>query len=196
MTVEILTKYCCLHAHKIIVVEMFSNQGQILEEHGAMSPQTMIKNQMVPQKPNSGFAPFSDYFFSVPSYVPSSFPSCPMQVCIYACKALAKRCQHLSQQMPTLLGIVGHCWMWGGQTIPTLVPNIYLLITATASTTTTQDELLYSEAPNTRPLLPLIFFKKIFQRLLLFEAPLIKLSNCLRETCKNLVLLLSYSNNE
>ena len=86
MTVDILTKHCCLHAHKIIVVEMFSNQGQILEEHGAMTPQTMIKNQMVPQKPNSGFAPFSDYFFSVPSYVPSSFPSCPMQVCIYASK--------------------------------------------------------------------------------------------------------------
>ena len=46
-------------------------------------------------------------------------------------KALAKRCQHLSQQMPTLLGIVGHCWTWGGQTNPTLVPNIYLLITPT-----------------------------------------------------------------
>ena len=49
----------------------------------------------------------------------------------------AKRCQHLSQQMPTLLGIVGHCWMWGGQTNTTLVPNIHLLITATAKTTTT-----------------------------------------------------------
>ena len=45
-------------------------------------------------------------------------------------------------RIPTNANIVGHCWMWGGQTNPTLVPNHYLLITAT--TTTTQDQLLYS----------------------------------------------------
>ena len=60
-----------------------------------------------------------------------------------------------------LLDIAGHCWMWGGQTNPTLVPNIYLLITATSKTTLTQDQLLYSQVPNTRRL-PVLSFLKNF----------------------------------
>ena len=94
-----------------------------------------------------------------------------------------------------LLGTVGHCWMWGGQTNPTLVPKIYLLITATATatTTTTQNQLLYSLVPNTRPLPPLIFIRKIFKPLLLCGAPLTKFS---RRNVKKLGTLVSYPNND
>ena len=77
------------------------------------------------------FSDASECSYAAVIYLRIVYESGDIKIHFVASKALAKRCQHLSQQMPTLLGIVGHCWTWGGQTNPTLVPNIYLLITPT-----------------------------------------------------------------
>ena len=103
-------------------VRLKKNINQFL---GKIYPHIEFKFVFQPAKRIGSFFPFKD---RAPSHLRSSVVykfSCS------SCKVLAKRCQLLSQQMPTLLGIVGHCWTWGGQTNPTLVPNIYLLITPT-----------------------------------------------------------------
>ena len=106
----------------------------------------------------------TDYNFRIIGQARSSFQLSPNQTMPTFFPTNANIVGHL-------LGIAGYCRIWCGQMNPTLVPNIYLLITATTTTTTTtQDRLLYSYVPNARPLPPLISLRIIFQPLLLFGA--------------------------
>ena len=101
--------------------------------------------------------------------------------------------------IPTNANNVGHCWPlldvgWPNEpNISTQHLSAFHSNSINNNNTGSTTLLIGSEYVSPPPA---YLFKKISQRLLLFGAPLIKFSNCLRETCKILVLLLSYSINE